>query len=71
MRERPPVCQEQLTIPGATLRCTLPAGHHSDEHYDPARRELWIHPQAVLRRARAGSRPNDAPWTGEARQEPA
>lgn len=69
-----PVCQEQLPLHDGALRCSLPAAHHSEEHYDAGRRELWISPHATLRPPRADSRPSDAPWTDEpaaAWQEPA
>jgi hypothetical protein len=44
-RGRPAVCQEQETIDGSptgpVLTCALPAGHHSQEHYDRAFALVW------------------------------
>jgi hypothetical protein len=42
-----PLCDQQLPVdcyPTRTaLRCDLPAGHHSEEHYDRASGLVWLH----------------------------
>lgn len=68
---RRPTCQEHEPIsPGSAhpmLRCHLPAGHHSQEHYDATFALIWI-PTGVT--VQAGTDPAllpaDAPWADAA-----
>jgi len=63
-----PVCHQQETVllhpPGAgiLLRCHLPAGHHSPEHYDALHRTVWLsHGTDPADTPEPGA--PDAPWT--------
>lgn len=64
-----PLCQEQLPLDGhptpTALRCDLPAGHHSEEHYDRATGRVWLPPDAEPRtRPGPAQLPYDRPWPG-------
>lgn len=62
-----PLCQQQLPLDGhptpTALRCDLPAGHHSQEHYDRASGRVWLLPGDQPTRGPAPDYlSNDEPW---------